>query len=280
MFELSTPCGIDSRVDLIFAFLLGDPAHEDIRIEFLNAVNGGERPLITSAKTLNPIHPSSFQGQRELRVDVEVVDEQGHTYQIEMQRQSRTGLAQRMLYGWARLYAGQMREQPEYRRLRPMVGIWLCDEDPFPGSAKAHLRFRVQEKDESLAFHPDFAIDVIRLSKVTSYGSGLPDVNLGRWCRFLNESAHWRTIPPEVYSPALEHAMKAIDTFRSDAERNAIYQARLNYQLERSAELDEVEEMRENLQAALSEKEAERTAKEAALAEVATLRARLAERES
>ena len=153
-----------------------------------------------------------------------------------------------------------------------------------------------------MPLHPDFRVDVIQLSRVQAFGTGLADANLGRWCRFLNEAAEWRTIPSEVYGPEPEHAMKAIDAFRSDAERNAIYQARLNYQLERSAEREELEEMRvrveeervkleaarEAEQAAREAAEAargaeqaargaEREAKEAALAELAALRARVTE---
>jgi predicted transposase/invertase (TIGR01784 family) len=238
-------------------------------------------------------------GERELRVDVEVMDEAGRIYQIEMQRQTRRGLHQRMLYGWARLYAGQVRERSGYADLRPVVGIWICEEDAFPESRRAHLQFRVSEMEERLPHHPDLRIDVIQLRRVAGYGTGLPDEKLGRWCRFLNEAAQWRTIPPEVYSAELEHAMKAIDTFRTDAERNAIYQARINYQLERSAELAEladakaeVEEARAEVEEARAELEAERAAKEDALAaadaaltkaaaaeaELQALRAKLAER--
>lgn len=269
MFELSAPLGIDPRVDLVFAWLFGDPAHEAFRIDFLNAVLAGDRPRITKATTLNPVHPSSFERERELRVDVEVTDEAGHTYQIEMQRQVRRGLAQRMLYGWARLYAAQLREKPAYHELRSVVGIWLCEEDPFPRSKRAHLRFRVEEVDERSTLHADFRVDVIQLSRVQPVGTGLADADLGRWCRFLNEAASWRTIPPEVYSPVLEAAMKAIDTFRTDTQLNALYQARRNYELERSAELAELEELaqvRAELEAALDTAEAERAAKEAALA--------------
>jgi predicted transposase/invertase (TIGR01784 family) len=290
MLEHTTPSGIDPRVDVVFTWLMGDPAHEDLRIDFLNAVLGPGEPPITSARTLNPMHPASMLAEREMRVDVEVTDATGRIYQIEMQRQTRRGLHQRMLYGWARLYAGQVRESAEYHDLKPVVGIWICEQDPFPTSNKAYLQFRVTEREEQLPHPPDLRIDVLQLSRVPPVGAGLADEKLGRWCRFFNEAAGWRTIPAEVYTPVLEHAMKAIDTFRSDPERNAIYQARINYQLERSAELAELEDARAELESAVARAEAaeaaaeaaeaaaalERAAKEAALAELEALRAKLA----
>ncbi len=294
MFSLPEPLGIDPRVDLVFAWLFGDPDHEAFLLDFLNAVLAGDGPTITRATVKNPIHPGSFEGDREMRVDIEVVDEVGCTYQIEMQRQARRGLEQRMLYGWARLYAGQPREEPSYRRLRPVVAIWVCDEDAFPDAAGAHLRFRVREVAEELPLHSDFRIEVLQLARVSATGTGLPDVNLGRWARFLNEVAGWRALPEEVYTPTLENAMRAMNTFRTDSELNAIYQARHNFQMEFSAEIKEIAELK-NVRAALEESrgaleesrgaleesrlatEAERAAKEAALAELAQLRGELAQ---
>ena len=302
MFTLPEPLGIDPRVDLVFAWLFGQPDHEAFRLDFLNAVLAGGGPRITRAIVTNPVHPGDFEGHRELRVDVEVTDESGHTYQIEMQRQVRQGLQQRMLYGWARLYAAQTRQQASYRQLRPVFAIWVCEEEPFPRSASAHLRFRVREEDEGLPLHDDLRIDVIQLSRAKASGTGLEDIDLGRWCRFLNEASNWRSLPAEVYTSTLESAMRAIDTFRTDAQLNALYQARRNFQLEFSAEIAEIEELRgtrlklEALRAenevataqveteraakevATAQVEAERAAKQVALTEVARLTALLAAR--
>jgi len=275
MFTLPEPLGIDPRVELVFAWLFGDPAHEPFRLDFLNAVLAGDAPRILRATVTNPVHPGQQQGDRELRVDVEVTDESGRTYQIEMQRQVRPGLEKRMLYGWARLYASQTRERASYRLLRPVVAIWLCEGTPFPRSERAHLSFRALEMAEHTALHPDLRIDVIQLARVATSGAGLPDdAELGRWCRFLNEVAGWRSLPAEVYTPTLENAMRAIDTFRTDAEMKALYQARLNFQLEFAGELDaeraekvealaKLEAALEEKEAALAAKEAERAAKEA-----------------
>lgn len=143
----------------------------------------------------NPVHPGSFEGQAGLRLDIQVTDEQGGVFQIEMQRRRHLGLDQRMLYGWARLYSEQLTGDTEYHRLLPVVSIWICEQDAFPRSEKAHLRFRLQEVDERFVLHDDIRFEVVQLSRVRPEGTGLAERELGAWCRLLNEAADWREIP-------------------------------------------------------------------------------------
>ena len=42
---------------------------------------------------------------------------------MEMQRRNDRGLDQRMLYGWARLYAEQLEKGHPYEELRPVVSV-------------------------------------------------------------------------------------------------------------------------------------------------------------
>ncbi|MSP57065.1 MAG: hypothetical protein EXR69_15925 [Myxococcales bacterium] len=55
------------------------------------------------------------------------------TFQIEMQRQRHRGLNQRMLHGWSRLYSEQPGGGSEYTSLRPVVSVWVCEEDARQG---------------------------------------------------------------------------------------------------------------------------------------------------
>ena len=109
-----------------------------------------------------------------------------------MQRKRHRGLDQRMLYGWARLYSEQLAKGQEYTTLRPVISVWICEDDAFPDAANAHLRFRLLEVDERFALHDDIRFDIVQLSRVQSWGAGLPDAALGGWCRLLNEAQEWR----------------------------------------------------------------------------------------
>ena len=199
-----------------------------------------------------------------------------------MQRKRHRGLDQRMLYGWARLYSEQLAKGQEYTTLRPVIGVWICEEDAFPKAANAHLRFRLLEVDERFALHDDIRFDIVQLSRVQSWGAGLPDAALGGWCRLLNEAHQWREVPDELHNPILEEAMSVLNEFRTDVTLNQIYRGREEYERVRAAELGEMEDTKaENarLSAAVAERDAALAAKESENArlasEIAALRARL-----
>jgi predicted transposase/invertase (TIGR01784 family) len=267
-FHLDEPLGIDPCVDIVFLWLFGAEEHEIIRLDFLNAILAPDKRIVR-ARVVNPVHPGSFEGQAGIRLDIQVTDENGRTFQIEMQRQRHRGLDQHMLYGWARLYSEQLTGEKEYHQLQPVISIWICEQDAFPSAEKAHLRFKLQEVDERFSLHDDIRFDVVQLSRVLSEGTGLAERELGAWCRLLKEAARWTEIPSTIAgNPALEKAMDVLNEFRVDKHLNTLYRGRLEYERVRRSEIGELEDER-----------AARAAAEAALrekdAEIAALRAQL-----
>ena len=85
-FHLDEPLGIDPCVDIVFLWLFGAEEHESIRVDFLNAVLAPDQRIVRT-HVVNPVHPGSFEGQAGIRLDIQVTDEKGRTFQIEMQRQ-------------------------------------------------------------------------------------------------------------------------------------------------------------------------------------------------
>lgn len=271
-FHLDEPLGIDPCVDVAFLWLFGGEQHEHIRVDFLNAVLAPD-VRIARTRVMNPVHPSAFEGQSSLRLDLQVEDEHGRTFQIEMQRKRHRGLDQRMLYGWARLYSEQHTTGAEYATLSPVVSVWVCEEDAFPDAGKAHLRFRLLEVDERFPLHDDIRFEVIQLSRVKPVGTGLDDADLGGWCRLLREASQWREVPESLHNPVLEEAMNVLNEFRTDVHLNQIYRGRLEYERVRAAELGELEDARAERDAAVAAAhvaeaatEVERQAKEEAVA--------------
>jgi predicted transposase/invertase (TIGR01784 family) len=272
---LEEPLGIDPCVDVVFARLFGEEAHESIRLAFLNAVLAPAAP-IRSARILSPIQPATFEDGKSVIVDIQAQDETGRTFQVEMQRRIDRDLAGRMLYDWSRLYADQLRRGEPYSSLRPVVSIWLCERDPFPQSKKAHLRFRLLEEGERFALHPDQQVDVLQLGRWRQSRQALLGSPLGRWFWFFNEASEWREVPPSIHTAEMEEAMAILNEFRKDESLHHLYESRLRAQrveMDRELELKEEREGREQERVA---KEAALAAKEAALAEVAALRAQLA----
>ncbi len=263
-FHLDEPLGIDPCVDVVFLRLFGGE-NEAIRVDFLNAVLAPD-VRIRHATVINAIQMPTFDGQAGLRLDLKVVDEAERVYQVEMQRRRHPGLDKRMLYGWARLYADQLGSGEDYAKLQPVVSVWICEEDAFPSSQRAHLRFTLRDVEDGLVLHSDIRFEVIQLRHVTAAGTGLPDAALGGWCRLLNEAANWSEVPGPLKNPLLEDAMTLLNDFRTDVQLNALYRARLDFEREQFARAKALAEETAAKEAALAEAAAERAAKEEALA--------------
>jgi len=263
-FHLDQPLGIDPCVDVVFLRLFGGE-NEALRVDFLNAVLAPD-VRIRHATVVNAIQMPTFDGQAGLRLDLKVEDEQKRVYQVEMQRRRHPGLDKRMLYGWARLYADQLGTGMNYETLRPVVCIWICEQDAFPASQRAHLRFTLREAEEDLVLHPDIRVEVIQLAHVAAGGTGLPDAALGGWCRLLNEAADWNEVPAAIQTPVLEDAMTLLDEFRTDPKLNDLYRRRLDFEREQFARAKALADETAAKEAALAEAARERASKEQALA--------------
>jgi hypothetical protein len=157
--------------------------------------------------------------------------------------------------------------------------VWICEQDPFPTSRKAHLSFSIREVDEGFLLHGDARVDILQLSRWArereNAASELAASPLGAWFWFLNEAAEWREVPAEIDAPILEEAMGVLNEFRTDVRKNALYRGRLDAERVEATLREERRQVEERLAEALAEAEKERAEKEAALAELTRLRKEL-----
>jgi predicted transposase/invertase (TIGR01784 family) len=293
--RLSEPLGIDPCVDIVIHKLFGDPKHEPVLINFLNAVLAWPIPIV-KATVLNPFTPDIYQGQRGLILDIRAEDELGRIYQIEMQRRNDTALPQRMLWSWSRVYGAELGKSEDHAELKPVIAVWICETDLFPSSKQAHLRFQMREEREGFLLHGDAQIDVLQLRRWWKARADILASSVGAWFWFFNEAEDWTEVPAEIDSPTMEQAMEILHEFRRDTFLNDLYRGRAEAErVERGAqkaleraqrgekeERRQKEEERRQKEAALVAKEAalvakeeERVAKEAALAQAERLRSLL-----
>jgi|GEM_PF-1678765 len=294
--RLSEPLGIDPCVDIVIHKLFGDPKHEPVLLNFLNAVLSWPIPIVR-AQVLNPFTPDLYKGQRGLILDIRAEDERGRIDQIEMQRRIDTALPQRMLWSWSRVYGAELGKSEDHGELKPVIAVWICETDIFPASTQAHLRFQMREEREGFLLHGDAQIDVLQLRRWWRAREDILASSVGAWFWFFNEAEAWTEVPAEIDSPTMEQAMEILHDFRKDTFLNDLYRGRAEAdRVERGAQkaLEKAqrgeeeerrlkEEERRLKEAALqreaaerSEKEAALAAKTAALAETERLRALLA----
>jgi len=256
------PLGIDPRVDIVFHAIFADPANEAARIDLLSAVLDLE---LTEARVESPFQIGNFQDDHGVVVDVLAKDAAGCTYHIEMQRRSEPGLQQRMLYAWARIYGGQLQRGDAYTDLRPVISVWICEQDAFPDSPSAQLRFEARDAAEGRALHSDMRIEVLQLRRWARERAALLGRPAGRWFWFFNEAATAAAAPDEALSPGVEEAINVLRHFRSDDQLGALYRYRETYDHVDAGWRKEAEVQRLRAEDALQQAGAERARAEDAL---------------
>ena len=268
------PTGISPRVDCVFRALLGDQTHADVLLDFLNAVLQRAVPLV-AVQIENPVHLPDFVGDDHTVVDVKATDASGETFHVEMQSWNHAALKERMLYGWADLYEGQLVAGSGYTSLRPVVSIWILDQNCLRGATDFHHRFVVCDPDRSVKLTSDLEIHVLELDRWRRRPDPAAPPGLLRWMRFFSEAEHWASVPPEIDNPALESAMSVLHQFQVNRNWNDAYRSRLDALRVQITQETAMKEAIEEKNAAIEERTAAIEEKERAEREVAVLRERL-----
>jgi hypothetical protein len=123
---------IDPRVDIVFKKLFGSPDHPAVTRSFVNGIleaAGFSRAVDLHIE--NPFRLADFRGNKSSELDILYTDETGKEIQLEMQIESHAGLARRMIHNWSQLYIGQLKQGQNYIDHRPVVSIWILNQDTF-----------------------------------------------------------------------------------------------------------------------------------------------------
>jgi predicted transposase/invertase (TIGR01784 family) len=286
---------IDPKIDCVFKALLGAEANRRLLIHFLNAVLGAALPgPLRQVEILNPYNEREFLDDKLSIVDVKARDDQGRLYQVEIQLLNHPNLPERIVYTWADLYSAQLSSGQDYAALRPTYAIWLLAEDLLRDDpAYAHV-YRLRDESGRLLFDHG-GIWLLELNK---FVAEQVETEQQRWLKFFKEGERLDEthLPDWMQTDEMRQAMSTLKAFSEKERAYHVYQARQNYLREqrsiqhyletlqaekeqeraaKEAERAAKEAALQEKEAALQEKETERQAKEAALAEIARLKALL-----
>ena len=127
----------------------------------------------------------------------------------------------------ARIYGAQLQKGEVHTALRPVVAIWLVDDELWTTDQWNH-RFQAVDIHSGQQLCQDLDIHVFELPKVRKLHleRGGEVGPLGGWIRFFTEAGKWKEIPKELQRPAMEVAMSTVEQFREDANANLIYMLR------------------------------------------------------
>jgi len=282
---------IDPKVDCVFKALLGAESNRDLLIHFLNAVLGADLPRpIVAVEIQNPYNEKEFLDDKLTVVDVKARDATGQMFQVEVQLLNHRDLAARILYGWADLYRGQIKEGESYRKLRPTYAIWLLGQTLLPDDPDYAHEFRMRDRC-GRAFLDHGGIRLLELSK---FATDTVETEEQRWLKFFNEAERLDAdaLPAWMQTPEMRRAMNTLKAFSEKEHAYYAYQARQDYLREQQSVQLEFEDLRAEVEQeraakeqarataeqALAAQERERAAKEEALAEIEQLKRLLADK--
>ena len=161
------PLDIRPTSDIFISVFLSKPENEHILCHLINAVlkNSGQS-LIVEATVLNPFVAKNYAPEKQITLDVHCRDETGRTFCIEIQTHPHAGFKERILFGVAKTYGSQELRGREYRGLKPVYSITICEFSIFSSSKKLHMEFVHMEKDEHIVFSRHLPIHLLRLFPV------------------------------------------------------------------------------------------------------------------
>ena len=286
---------IDPKIDCVFKALLGAESNRALLIHFLNAILGSVLTTpITEVELLNPYNDKEFLNDKLSIVDVKARDQRGGLHQVEIQLLTYPDLPARILYNWTNLYSGQLSDGQKYSTLRPTYNIWLLGEDLLPERPEWIHEFRLRDSLGRLLIDHG-GIWLLELNK---FHADSIQSEQDRWLKFFKdgEQLDADALPSWMQTKEMKQAMSTLQAFSDKERAYHAYQARQEFLREQHsiqsylAELSvKVEQEREKAEQERTKAEQERMkaeqertkaeqerhAKEAALAELAQLKATL-----
>ena len=258
---------IDPKIDCVFKALLGAENNLNLLLHFLNAILDSDLVApIDQVEILNPYNDKEFLDGKLSIVDVKARDTAGHLYQIEIQLLNFANLPARILYTWADIYSKQLQNGQDYRQLRPTYAIWLLAENLIKADTDYIHTFKIRDnKGRCLSQHCG-----IWLLELEKFNAQQIENEQQRWLRFFKtgDQLNDEGLPDWMTTTEMRQAMSTLSQFSDKEKDYHAYQARQNYLRQQRTIQGERDEFKQKW-------DAERRAKEDALAEIERLKALL-----
>ena len=254
---------IDPLIDCVFKAILGSIENIFLLIHFLNAVLELKKgSKIKSVEILNPYNDKEFIGDKLSIVDIKAKDENEKVYQIEIQIANHSYLIPRIIYNWASIYYSQIREGDNYKKLNPVISIWVLGETIFSEAKKCHLPFKIVDTKNNITLSDHLAIHLLQLPKWNYDGKIKSEKD--RWIYLFKEGKKidFNNPPKELQTKEMRQVMQVMKRF-SESEKNfLLYQNRVNVLLKENTYVDAISRERKAKNEALKKLNLERKTKE------------------
>jgi predicted transposase/invertase (TIGR01784 family) len=195
----------DPKNDVAFRKIFGNEAKKVILISFLNSVLSleGDRKII-ELYFRNTFQLPRVAGLKSSIIDVNVKDQSGTTYIVEMQLSEVVSFDKRIQYYVSKEYSSQIEKGDDYSKLTPVVLIGVLEFDYFKGNnyLTRHVILNVETLENELK---DISFNFIELPK---FKKELNNCNTltDKWIYFIKNVENLEVIPPDIKDEGLKEA--------------------------------------------------------------------------
>ena len=200
----------DPKNDVAFRKIFGNEAKKVILISFLNSVLNLEKERkIIDLEFRNTFQLPRISGLKSSIIDVNVKDQAGTTYIVEMQLSEVAGFDKRVQYYVSKEYSSQIEKGDEYSKLTPVVFIGILEFEYFKGNSylTRHVILNVETLENELKDINFNFIELPKFKKELNECKTLTD----KWIYFIKNAENLDVIPPNVDDEGLKEAYSESD---------------------------------------------------------------------
>ena len=200
----------DPKNDVAFRKIFGNEAKKVILISFLNSVLNleGNRKII-DLDFRNTFQLPRIRGLKSSIIDVNVKDQSGTKYIVEMQLSQVVAFDKRIQYYVSKEYSSQIEKGDDYSKLTPVVLVGILEFDYFEGNnyLTRHLILNMETLKNELK---DINFNFIELPKFTKELEECKTLT-DKWIYFIKNAENLDVIPPDVTDEGLKEAYTESD---------------------------------------------------------------------
>ena len=201
---------VDPKVDFAFKAIFGAEENKDVLIDLLNSVLTKRSNIhVKDVDIINPYNDNESEDGKQSIVDIKAKDDEGRTFQIEIQLLITSGMKSRMLWTWSDIFHRQLKSGQPFKQVNPTISIWFLDNNLFKEVPdQYHHEFAVMEKQRHELLCDQLNIQIIEMQK---WVSGLKSNSaLDAWLQFLNcaQELEIENLPQPLQKPQIKKKRK------------------------------------------------------------------------
>ena len=215
--------------DYVFKRLFGYKGNEEITKGLINEIL--EEKVEELDLKESPILEKDLHDDKVGILDIRARLDNKRICNIEMQVIKYNNIEERILYYWSKLYAGEIKEGEDYKKLNKTIIILIADFilDRTKGIPKVHTEWKIRETEYSkIVLTNIFEVHIIELPKVKKINKkGEEKDKLTVWLRFIKSPESIGK--EEMENKEIKKAKVEYDKINQDERERELAELRLKY---------------------------------------------------